>query len=476
MSFKYAPLTSTLFAIALSIAPPALLAGDGDVDPTFAPMSNWVPGWERLDFSGLNEKGIAVARNADGTLIFCMSVPGGIAGAKIGLAKFDSNGERMGSFGVAGQVLIDAGLSRVADMTIDAQGRIVVVGATPGPAGLEDFGIVRFKADGSIDTTFAGDGGTSAGFEYMAGPVHKYTKDRPTSVTTDANGRIVVAGTTINENGVGVKWGVIRLNADGSYDARVSDLFTANQDAVGNKILSLRGGYYLVVGSTLISPTDADFGARIISPSLTVASDFSDSGAFAFDVPAGNRSLIDLASDAALAGPNRVVLAGVASQRIAVNRILIQRDGGGNPTSLALDTSFVGGGLPTYLYNYVSPLDVTDTDNSYGTARTRLAVRSDGSIVLTGRFNNTSDNSYSAIVTRLLADGSEDTDFAPLVATRFYKTPTSGGGLSTDSGFSDLVIDSGRPVLVGTSLDSTSDTDGIITRLQSDLIFADKFE
>lgn len=476
MSIQYTPLTSTLLAIAMSIAPPALFASDGDVDPTFAPMSNWEPGWERLDFSGLNEKGIAIARNADGTFISCLSVPGGSAGARIGLVKFDANGQRMATFGVNGQVLKDAGLSRVADMTIDAQGRIVVVGATPGPAGLEDFGIVRFKADGSDDTTFAGGGTTSAGFEYMAGPVHKYTKDRPTSVTTDASGKIVVAGTTINENGVGVKWGVIRLNADGSYDTRVSGLFTANQDAVGNKILSLSGGYYLVVGSTLVSPTDADFGARIISPSLTVAPDFSDSGAFAFDVAAGNGSVIDLASDAALAGPDRVVLAGVASERIAVNRILIQQDGNGHPASLALDTSFVGGGLPNYAYNFVGVLNVTDTDIGYGTARTRVAVRSDGSIVLTGRFYNTSTTVSSALVTRLRSDGSDDPHFAPLASSRFYKTPTSAGGDSTDSGFSDLVIDGGRPVLIGTSLDSTGDTDGIITRLQSDLIFADRFE
>ncbi|MEO5558625.1 MAG: hypothetical protein ABIO49_02655 [Dokdonella sp.] len=476
MSLRFAPLTSTLLALALSIAPPTLFAGDGDVDPTFAPASNWLPGWERLDFSGLNEKGIAVARNVDGTFIVCLSVPGGSAGARIGLVKFDSSGQRITTFGVNGQVLKDAALSRIADMAMDAQGRIVVVGSTPGPAGLDDFGIVRFNADGSDDTTFAGDGGTSAGFEYTVGPLNFYSQDRPTSVTTDPTGNIVVAGSTFAQTGGGVKWGVIRLNADGSYNNRVSGLYAADQDAVGNKILSLRGGYYLVVGSTLVSATDADFGARIISPALHVASDYSDSGAFAFDVAAGDGSLIDFASDAAPAGPDRVVLAGVASEKIAVNRILIQRDGNGHPASLALDTSFVGGGLPNYPYNYVGPLNVTDTDIGYGTARTRVAIRSDGSIVLTGRFHNTSDNSSSAIVTRLSADGSEDSDFAFLAATRFYKTPTSAGGNSTDSGFSDLVIDGGRAVLVGTSLDSTGDTDGIITRLQSDLIFADRFE
>ena len=476
MSYPHAPLPTALLALALSIAPPTLFAGDGDVDSTFAPMSNWVPGWERLDFSGANEKGIAVARNADGTFIVCLSIPGGGAGAQIGLVKFDSKGQRVGGFGVNGQVLKDAFLSRVADMAIDAQGRIIVVGSTPGPAGLDDFGIIRFNADGSDDTTFSGDGGTSAGFDTSLGQQHFYTQDRPNSVTTDSSGRIVVAGTIFPEVGGSAKWGVIRLNADGSYDNRVSGLYAADQGAVGNKILSLRGGYYLVVGSTLLSPTDTDFGARIISPSLTVAADFSDSNTFAFDVAAGNGSLIDIASDAALSGADRVVLAGVASEKVAVNRLLVHQDGSGHPTYLSRDTDFVGGGLAHFAYTYVSPYDVTDTDSSYGTARTRVAVRSDGGIVLTGRYHNTGNNSFSGSVTRLLADGSEDTDFDPLLATRFYKAPTSAGGDSTDSGFSDVVIDGGRPVLIGTSLDSTSDTDGIITRLQSDLIFADRFE
>lgn len=476
MSFRNLPLPALLAAAALSVPPADALAWDGNVDPTFAPDSNWQPGWERLDFGGFDEQGVAIARNADGTFIVCLSVPGGSAGAQIGLVKFDANGHRMTGFGVNGQVLKDAALGRVSDMTIDTQGRIVVVGATPGPANLENFGVVRFKPDGTDDLTFAGDGGTSVGFERSVGSLHFYSQDRPTSVTTDPDGKVVVAGTVFDQVGGGVRWGVIRLNADGSYDTRVTDRFTENQNAVGNKILRLSGGYYLVVGSTMVADNDTDFGARIITPSLSVAADYSDSGAFAFDVAAGDGSLSDFASDAAPAGPGRVVLAGVASERIAVNRILVQQDGNGHPASLALDTSFVGGGVPNFAYNYVSPLNVTDSSPGYGTARTRVAVRSDGSIVLTGRFQDSGDDSYSGIVTRLRADGTDDTGFAALTATRFYKTPTTTAGDSTDSGFSGLLIDGGRPVIIGTSLDSLGDTDGVIVRLQSDLIFANGFE
>lgn len=477
MSLRKLPLSLLFTVSALAVPVATAIAGDGDVDPLFATTSTWGPGWDRLDLGGLDESGVAVARSADGGFIVCLSVPGGGAGARIGLYKLDAHGRRVASgFGLNGHVLKDAFLASVTDMTIDAQGRIVVVGATPGPADLENFAVVRFNADGSDDTSFAGDGGASAGFDDTTGAIDFFYRDRPTSVTADPDGRIIVAGSIFAQDDSDVRWGAIRFNADGSYDDRVAGRFAQGQKAVGSKIVRLRGGRYLVVGSTLVAANDTDFGARILTPSLTVSSDYSDAGVFAFDVAAGDGSLFDYASDAALTDPSTVVLAGVASERIAVNRILVLHDGGGNPAALALDASFVGGGTANYPHNYVGLIDVTDTNLAYGTARTRVAVRSDGSIVLTGRFDDSGVGVHSAIITRLHADGTEDSDFSPIAATRFFDAPTSAGGTSTDSGFSDVLIDAGRPVLVGTSLDSLGDIDGIITRLQSDSIFLGAFD
>jgi uncharacterized delta-60 repeat protein len=477
MSLRTLPLSALFTMYTLAFPGAAVLAADGDVDPAFATTSSWGPGWDRLDLGGLDETGVAVARSADGGFIVCLSVPGGAAGVRIGLYKLDAQGRRVASgFGSNGHVLKDAFLASVTDMTVDAQGRIVVVGATPGPAGLENFGVVRFNPDGSDDTGFAGDGGTSAGFDDTTGAIDLFYRDRPMSVAVEADGRIIVAGSVFAQDDSDVRWGAIRFNADGSYDDRVAGRFAQGQKAVGSKVLRLAGGRYLVVGSTLVAANDTDFGARIITPSLTVNSDYSDSGAFAFDVAAGDGSLFDYASDAAPDDPWTVVLAGVASEQIAVNRILVLSDGGGNPAALALDSSFVGGGMANFAHNYVGLIDVTDTNFAYGTARTRVAVRSDGSIILTGRFDDTGAGVRSAIVTRLRADGSEDSEFSPIAATRFFDAPTSAGGTSTDSGFSDVLIDAGRPVVIGTSLDSVGDTDGIIVRLQSDFIFASSFD
>ena len=477
MCVRPLPLPTLLALLVLSVSAPDAYAEDYQVDPEFAASSSWGPGWDRLDFGGLDETAVAVARSADGGFIVCHAVPGGATGVRIGLYKLDARGRRIASgFGTNGHVLKDAFLSSVTDMTVDASGRIIVVGNTPGPAGIEDFGVVRFNADGSDDASFAGDGGTADGFDDTSGAIDIFYRDRPMSVIAEPDGKIVVAGSVFAQDDSDVRWGMIRFNPDGSRDARLAGRFASGQKAIGSRVLRIARGHYVVAGSSLIAANDTDFGARIVAPGLTVDSGYSDAATFAFDVPAGDGSISDFLSDVAAVDPWTLVLAGVASQKTAVNRIRVLPETGGDPAVLALDASFVGGGVANFAHNYVSPLDITGTNGAYGTAATRVALRSDGSIVLSGRFMNTVENRWYGIVTRLRADGTGDDEFGPVVPTQFYETPTSAGPGSSDTGFTDVLIDAGRPVLVGTSLDSLGDTDGVIMRLQSDLLFTDSFD
>src|SRR5690606_22057502 len=109
-------------------------------------------------------------------------VPGGSAGVRIGLYKLDAQGRRVTGFGSNGHVLKDAFLSSVTDMTVDAAGRIVVVGNTPGEAGIEDFGVVRSIPDGSDVTSYAGDGGNNAGSVDKSGAFDLYFSVRRLTV------------------------------------------------------------------------------------------------------------------------------------------------------------------------------------------------------------------------------------------------------------------------------------------------------
>lgn len=77
----------------------------------------------------------------------------------IGIDRWDANSTAVGSRVKA------AALQSVTAATVDSRGRIIVVGNYQGAgADGIDFGIVRFNPDGSDDTSFAGDGGTVVNF------------------------------------------------------------------------------------------------------------------------------------------------------------------------------------------------------------------------------------------------------------------------------------------------------------------------
>ncbi len=374
---------------ALYALPSSALAADTGVDFSFAQS-----GWRRMYESGggtQDEKAVAFARTADGGYVIAAELPGGGAnggtGKRIGLFRLDRDGNYVASgFGDNGKVVKDAWLSSVTDMTIDAQGRIVVVGSTPGQGGAGDFGVVRFNANGSDDTSFAGDGGTSFAFDVTSID----TDDAPTSVLADPDGRIVVAGSvhySIGEQ----RFGVVRFNADGTQDSTfgsigdghggslgTTDKFVDGKDAYASRILRIAGGYYVVAGTSVYSSTDTDFAARIPTPSGGPWSGFVGSATFPVDEPGPGGSLYDTLADAVLADPTTIVLVGSASGRFAALRIKAGTENGSSQyTTLASDPTFVG---------HAATAGCNDcyVGSTAGSSGQSAAIRSDGRIVMVG--------------------------------------------------------------------------------------------
>ncbi|MEO7324893.1 MAG: hypothetical protein ABIW82_08700 [Dokdonella sp.] len=475
---------------------PLANAADVQVDPTFGSA-----GWTRLyePSSGTqDEKAVAFARTADGGYVVALEVPGGGAnggtGKRIGLARLDRNGNFVANgFGTSGRVFKDAFLTSVTDMTIDAQGRIIVVGATPGPGGLDDFGVVRFNADGSDDASFAGDGGTSFGFENGGSNID----DAPTSVLSDPDGRIVVAG-SLDLGGSDHRFGIVRLNVDGSIDSTFGDIsngagghrgtdgtFVSTKAAYANRILRIADGYYVITGTSVFSSTDTDFAARILTPSGGPWANFVGSSTFPIDEPGPGGSLYDGVNDAILVDPTTILLVGSASGKFAATRIEVGTGSGSLYTELAVDQSFIGSGIPSRPNLYVG--------NTSNASCESAAVRSDGRIMLVGGTSSASISrapldsanepdgnsfSYIGLATRLNPDGSPDSGFG-IGGSYPYLAPTSDTSLSFYTGFKKVRFDGAQAVILGSSVDnagSVSDFDGVITRLQSDLIFANGFE
>ena len=364
-------------------------ASEYAIDPTFAPNES-TPGWRRLFKPGggtQDEKAVAFAHTADGGYVVCLSEPGGAQGAQIGLVRLDPNGNLVSSFGTAGFRLKDAWLSSVTDMTVDKQGRIIVVGATPGPGGLKDFGVVRFKADGSDDASFAGDGGATFGFD---NPSSVDMDDQPTSVLAEADGKIVIAGNVLPA-GSSNRIGVVRLNVDGTVDSGFGNIddgrggrrgahtvFVDGNPAYARKIVHIADGYFVVAGTSVFSGTDTDFGARILTPSGSPWSGSVGSATFPIDEPGTGGSLYDGVAAMAVVNPTTLVLAGTASGKFAAIRVIAGTNETGQYASLNLDPAFIGSAIADRPHRFVGSYAPSEAN--------AVGVRSDGRIFIAGRY------------------------------------------------------------------------------------------
>ena len=448
-------------------------------------------GWRRMFEPGggtQNERGVGFARTADGGWIVVAEVDGGAAnggtGKRIGLFRLDRDGDFvLTGFGVSGKRIKDAWLTSVTAMTVDAQGRIIVVGGTPGQGGLDDFGVVRFNADGSDDTSFAGDGGIGVTLE----PGSTAFNETPRSVLADPGGRIVVAG----DVGIGSadhRVGVVRLNVDGSRDTTFGNLsdgvggfrgtnmrFKGAENAYAGRILRVSAGYYVVAGTTVYSGLDTDFAARILTPTGSPWADDAGSARFAIDEPGPGGSYFESLNDAVLVDPLTIVLVGQASDKCAATRIKVGNNSlfapDGNPVydNLAWDGTFIGSAIVGRPNRFVGSVANSDCRSA--------AVRADGRILLVGGApDGTSER--GGLLTRLAANGSRDDSFGTF-GTFVHSATTGGGGLSFHTTFTRVAYGDGKAIVLGSAVDSTtstSDFDAIVTRLDSDVIFANGFD
>ncbi len=176
------------------IAPEAF-AGSGDLDPTFDG-----DGKVTTETTG---PGSAITRQADGKLI----VVGG--SAVFSVVRYNTDGSLDASFGAGGRVTTNFGNSdRAKAVAIQADGKIVVAGTSG-----VDFALARYNTNGTLDTTFDGDGMVTTDTDSLGG---NFGAAEGTSVAIQTNGKIVVAGSI--KQGEPKKFALVRYNSNGSLD------------------------------------------------------------------------------------------------------------------------------------------------------------------------------------------------------------------------------------------------------------------
>jgi uncharacterized delta-60 repeat protein len=176
-----------------------LLLNAGDLDPSFGSG-----GVVTISLQGL-DRAHSLALQADGKI-----VAGGFSdnsstnSGMLALVRYNPDGSLDTSFGTGGKVLMNAGSSASFDATsivIQPDGRIDVG---------DDIGdVIRFLANGTLDTSFDGAGFAGPGIANAIG-------GNVTNLLLQPDGKILVAGAT--PQGDQRVDTVVRLNADGSAD------------------------------------------------------------------------------------------------------------------------------------------------------------------------------------------------------------------------------------------------------------------
>jgi len=233
--------------------------------------------------------------------------------------------------------------------------------------------LVRLNPNGSLDTSFSGDGKVTTLFGGG--------NNRANDIALQ-NGKIVVVGSA--HDGSSFNGAVLRYLSNGTLDTTFSGdgimtiIYGGHEYLTAVAIYS--GKIYVGGYSSSLNYDNADFIAARINNNGTLDTSFNGIGKAKTDLGG-----YDSAQDLVVTSTGRVILAGDSSNKLAV----VQYMPGGTP-----DGTFSGDGKLTEYLGYFS-ISIMD-----------VAIRS-GRIVLVGGADNT-----NAVVIRLTSDGSLDTTFS----------------------------------------------------------------
>jgi len=211
---------------------------NGSLDPTFSNDG------KQTAHVGSGEAN-AVALQANGKIVVAGSGGGiGLRSTGFVVARLNPGGALDTSFSGDGiQAIGFGGNAEARGVAVQSDDKVVGVGF----AGNANFAIARFNTNGSLDTTFSGDGKQTT--DFFSG-----NSDFANGVALQGNGEIVAAGST---SGVDIKWALARYNPNGSLDTSFSGdgkQTTDLGDAASARGVAVQGDGKIVAAGTS-SPT-----------------------------------------------------------------------------------------------------------------------------------------------------------------------------------------------------------------------------
>ena len=346
----------------------AAIAAAGNLDLTFSG-----DGKQTTDFGATNDGGNGVALQANGKVV----VVGG-SGGDFALARYNPNGSLDTSFSGDGkQRTVFGGSFGALAVALQPNGKIVAVGVAGSNFG--DFALARYNPNGSLDTSFSGDGKQTTDFGGF---------DRAEGVALQDDGKIVVVGSGRGAPDGG-DFALARYNPSGSLDASFSGdgkqtTEFGGSDGAGG--VALQGnGKIVAVGSAPDLNFGFDFALARYNPNGSLDTSFSGDGK-----QRTNFGGSDGAGEVAIRPNGKVVVVGHGGTGVG-DFALAQYTPSGS-----LDLSFSSDGKQT-------------TDFGGGDGAGGVALRGNGKIVAVG---GTSTGGGDFVLARYNPNGSLDASFS----------------------------------------------------------------
>jgi uncharacterized delta-60 repeat protein len=324
---------------------------DGSLDNTFDS-----DGKETTAIGSGDDYGMSVAIQSDGKIVVAGNSSIGFY-HNFALVRYHADGSLDNNFDSDGKVTTTIGSGDDFGMSIAIQsdGKIIVAGKSFNGSN-NDFALVRYNTNGSLDNSFDSDGKVTTAIGSGS--------DAGNSVAIQSDGKIVVAGNS--NNGSNNDFALVRYNANGSLDntfdsdGRVTTAI-GSYDEYGMSVAIQNDGKIVVAGG---SYNYSDFTLVRYNADGSLDNTFDSDGKVTTAIGSGN----DFGNSVAIQSDGKIVVAGVSFNGSSNDFALVRYNANGS-----LDNTFDSGGR------------VTTSIGSYDDYGKSVAIQSDGKIVVAGQ-------------------------------------------------------------------------------------------
>ncbi len=402
-------LIATMSPIILLLVGMITLVDDGGLDPAFGAV-----GYVTTSIDG-DDRGRSVTIQPDGRIVVA-GYAGDFPNSDFALVRYSVTGTLDHDFGADGVVTTTIGSSNdtASSVALQSDNKIVIAGES-WDGSRSVLAAARYTVTGTLDTGF-GSGGivtTSVGSIANGG----------SAITVQPDGKIVVAGSSLDNFADGYQFAVVRYNSNGSLDTTfgwngiVTTSIGANSWDYGNSIAVQPDGKIVVAGGSSGS-------AAVVRYNITGTLDTSfNSDGIATTVVPGywvSGAAVVLQAD------GKIVLTGGGARGSKTDFTVVRYNMSGT-----LDSSFGLGGIVT-------------TSIGSGTDFSRsAALQSDGRIVVAGSSAAAGRDNFA--VARYTRSGALDSAFG------VNGIVTTSIGVSSTIGHAVAIQPDGRIVIAGYS-------------------------